>query len=143
MLIKHYFWRAKTTSETKTKLDRYYFGFASSFRMVHKLFWISLRSYGHNEAVPSPGCSNERTTAEIESEKVRNFAETVRIWIERVHNIWHEHLHIKKLCAKWVPRLLTIDLIHLSDHFQAKFGLLQQQSEGGGDGQSIWVQRKT
>ena len=28
---------------------------------------------------------------------------------ERVHNILHQHLGMKKLSARWVPRLLTVD----------------------------------
>jgi len=41
--------------------------------------------------------------------KVREIAEAVGISTERVHNILHEKLHVKKLCARWVPRLLTLD----------------------------------
>ena len=41
--------------------------------------------------------------------KVRKIAETTSISTEHVHNILHEHLHMEKLCARWVPRLLTID----------------------------------
>ena len=41
--------------------------------------------------------------------KVREIAETTSISTEHVHNILHEHLHMKKLWARWVPRLLTID----------------------------------
>lgn len=28
---------------------------------------------------------------------------------ERVHNILHENLKLKRLCARWVPRLLKDD----------------------------------
>ena len=41
--------------------------------------------------------------------KVREIAEAVGISTERVHNILHEKLHVKKLCTRWVPRLLTFD----------------------------------
>ena len=41
--------------------------------------------------------------------KVREIADIVKISTERVRNILHEHLHMKKLCARWVPRFLTID----------------------------------
>ena len=27
---------------------------------------------------------------------------------EWVHNIIHEHLHMKKICARWIPRILTV-----------------------------------
>jgi len=41
--------------------------------------------------------------------KVRGIAETLGISKERVGYILHEELDIKKLCARWVPRLLTAD----------------------------------
>jgi histone-lysine N-methyltransferase SETMAR len=39
--------------------------------------------------------------------KVRETAETIRISKERVGYILHEEFSMKKLCARWVPRLLT------------------------------------
>jgi hypothetical protein len=41
--------------------------------------------------------------------KVREIAETTGISKEYVGYILHEELDIKKLCAKWVPHLLTAD----------------------------------
>jgi histone-lysine N-methyltransferase SETMAR len=41
--------------------------------------------------------------------KVREIAETIGISKERVGCILHEELDMKKLCARWVPRLLTAD----------------------------------
>jgi len=41
--------------------------------------------------------------------KVREIAETIGISKERVGYIFHEELDMKKLCARWVPRLLTAD----------------------------------
>ena len=41
--------------------------------------------------------------------KVREIAETTGISKERVGYILHEELDMKKLCARWVPRLLTAD----------------------------------
>jgi plasmid maintenance system antidote protein VapI len=39
--------------------------------------------------------------------KVHEIAETIGISKERVGYILHEELDMKKLCARWVPRLLT------------------------------------
>jgi histone-lysine N-methyltransferase SETMAR len=39
--------------------------------------------------------------------KVRELAEAVGISTERVNFILHHELHMKKICARWVPRLLT------------------------------------
>jgi hypothetical protein len=41
--------------------------------------------------------------------RVRETAETIGIAKERVGYILLEELDMKKLCAKWVPRLLTAE----------------------------------
>jgi hypothetical protein len=41
--------------------------------------------------------------------KLIEIAETLKISKKRVELIVHEYLDIRKLCAKWVPRVLTID----------------------------------
>ena len=41
--------------------------------------------------------------------KVREIAEIFGISVGVKHNILHEKLEIKKMCARWVPRLLTIE----------------------------------
>jgi hypothetical protein len=41
--------------------------------------------------------------------KVREIAETTGSSKERVGYILYEELDMKKLCARWVPRLLTAD----------------------------------
>ena len=45
--------------------------------------------------------------------KVREIAEIVSILTERVANILHTHLCMTKLCARCMPRLLTIDQKHI------------------------------
>jgi hypothetical protein len=44
--------------------------------------------------------------------KVREIAETIGISKEHVGYILHEELDMKKLCTRWVPRLLTADQKH-------------------------------
>lgn len=41
--------------------------------------------------------------------KLREIAEEVKISEGSVFSILHEHLSMRKLCSKWVPRLLTVD----------------------------------
>ena len=41
VLIKHFFLRGKTLSETKAKLDEYYLDSAPSYKMVQKWFWMT------------------------------------------------------------------------------------------------------
>ncbi|GBP83022.1 Histone-lysine N-methyltransferase SETMAR [Eumeta japonica] len=41
--------------------------------------------------------------------KVRKLAHAIGISTERVHHILHEYLDMRKLSARWVPQLLTLD----------------------------------
>ena len=41
--------------------------------------------------------------------KIREIADIVDISTERIENILHEKLGIRKLLARWVPRLLTVE----------------------------------
>jgi hypothetical protein len=41
--------------------------------------------------------------------KLTAIAETLKISKKRVEHIVHEYLDMQKLCAKWLPRVLTID----------------------------------
>ena len=41
--------------------------------------------------------------------KVREIAETIGISKQCIGYILHEELHMKKLCLRWVMRLLTAD----------------------------------
>ena len=70
--------------------------------------------------MPSAGRPNEITTLEIINEshgialnesksEMREIAEIVSILTERVVAILHTHLCMRKLRARWVSRLLTID----------------------------------
>jgi len=41
--------------------------------------------------------------------KMRDIAEIVSISVDKVHNILHKELEMKKLCARWMPQFLIID----------------------------------
>jgi len=41
--------------------------------------------------------------------KIREIANIVKISTERIQNVLHETLGMKKLSARWVPRLLTVE----------------------------------
>ncbi|CAK9818971.1 Protein GVQW3, partial [Anthophora quadrimaculata] len=69
---------------------------------------------------PREGCPKTATTPQIIQQvhdmvlddrrvKVREIAEAIGISNERIGNILHEELHMKMLCVRWVPHLLTID----------------------------------
>ena len=74
------------------------------------------------ETIPSPVRPNKITTPEMINKihdivlnnskvKVREIAEILSISTERVVNILHLHTHLcmRKLCIRWLPRLLPID----------------------------------
>ena len=88
--------------------------------MVQKWFTEFRCDRTSTETIPSPGCLNETTTPEMINKihdivlnypkvKVRKIAEIVSVSTERVVNTLHTHLCMRKLWARWVPWLLTID----------------------------------
>jgi histone-lysine N-methyltransferase SETMAR len=119
-LIKHYFLRRKTPKETKEKLNKYYGASAPAYSTI--CFWMAEFKRGRTsiETIPSTGRPKEVTTEEMINKvhdvvlndrriKLREVANIVNISLDRVFVIIHEHLHMRKLSARWVPRLLTID----------------------------------
>ena len=75
---------------------------------------------GRQRKIKRPGRPVEATTPEKIKQihrnfmedrriKVREIAEIVGISVGAVHNILHEKLEMKKMCARRVPRLLNID----------------------------------
>ncbi|XP_025154465.1 uncharacterized protein LOC112588509 [Harpegnathos saltator] len=120
VLIKHYFLRKKTITETKAKLDKYYGDSAPSISMVKKWFTEFRCGRTSTSNAERSGRPKEVVTPEIVDKihgmilddrrmKVREVAEAVGISTEQVHHILHEYLDMKKLSARWVPRLLTLD----------------------------------
>ena len=111
--------REKTLSETKAKLDKYYSDFVPSYGMIQKWFTEVRCGRTSTETILSPGRPNEITIPEMINKihdivlndptvKVREY-EIVSISTERVVNILHTHLCMRKLCARWMLRLLTIN----------------------------------
>jgi galactokinase len=110
VLIKNYFKKGKLLQETKKKLDKHYGVSAPSIRTVYR--WFQNFRSGHmstNDAECS-GCLVAATTPEIFDKihdmvmddrrvKVQEIASAVGISSERVHNILHQHLNMRKLSA--------------------------------------------
>jgi hypothetical protein len=91
-----------------------------SFSTIKK--WAAKFKCGHTslEDDPHEGHPKSATAPEIIEEvhnmvlddrrmKVREFAETIGISEECVGDILHEELDMIKLCARWLPCLLTAD----------------------------------
>lgn len=120
VLIKHCFLMGKNTVQTKTWLDKCYGESAPSKGMVEK--WIAEFKCGRASTSDAErsGRPKEVTTEEMIEKihdivlndrkvKLSEIVDIVNISKERVGNILHEHLLMKKLAARWVPRSLTID----------------------------------
>ena len=54
--------------------------------------------------------------------KIREIANIVKISTERIQNVLRETLGMKKLSARWVPCLLTVEQTESHDNFKALFG---------------------
>jgi len=109
-----------TPKEIKSKFINVYVDSSPSFSTIKK--WAAEFKRGRTslEVDPHEGYPKNATTPEIIEQvhdmvlddrrmKVREIAETIGVSKERVGYILHEELDMKKLCARWVPRLLTAD----------------------------------
>lgn len=63
--------------------------------------------------------------------KIKEIATSLNISYGSVYSIIHDHLAFRKLCARWVPRLLTSD--HKNRRFLSCLALLQRYSAEGND----------
>lgn len=120
VLIKHYFLRKKTITQTKAKLDKYYGDSAPSISMVKKWFTEFRCGRTSTEDAERSGRPVEVSTSETIEKihdmvladrrlKVREIVEAIGISHGSVVSILNDHLGMRKLSARWVPRLLTID----------------------------------
>ncbi|XP_018053801.1 PREDICTED: histone-lysine N-methyltransferase SETMAR-like, partial [Atta colombica] len=111
---------ADTSAQIKAELNEVHGNSAPALKTIY--FWIN--EFKRGRTCTEDEARSERpveiTTLDIVEKihsmimenrrmKVRKIAEAVVISTKRVHNILHEKLHVKKLCARWVPRLLTLD----------------------------------
>ncbi|XP_020282790.1 histone-lysine N-methyltransferase SETMAR-like [Pseudomyrmex gracilis] len=119
-VIKFYVLKGKTVTQIKSKLNAVLGNSSPSISTVHT--WVTDFKRGRTscEDAHRSGRPNKVTTPAMIQKihkivmddcrlKLRDIAEIVDISSERVHNILHEHLNMKKLCTQWVPRLLTLD----------------------------------
>ena len=120
VLIKHYFLQGKSIKETERKLARYYKESAPSHSMGHKWFTEFRCGRISTSDAERPGRPKEVSSQEMINKihdivlndrrlKVREISETVNMSVGRVWYILHECFGMKKLSARWVPRLLTAD----------------------------------
>lgn len=120
VLIKHCFLMEKNTVQTKAWLDKCYNTSAPPNSTIKYWFAEFRRDRTSTTDAPRSGRPNEAVTPENIKKvtdlvmndrkmKLSEIANIIGISKERVGHIMHEHLHMRKLCARWVPRFLTID----------------------------------
>lgn len=120
VLIKHCFLAKKNTVEAKVWLDKHYLDSAPGKSTVEKWYAKFKRGEMSTEDDARSGRPKEVVTDEnikkihkiiLDNRKVtlNDIAKTLSISKERVGHIINEYLDMRKLCAKWVPRVLTID----------------------------------
>ena len=120
VVIKFFVKGGLTPNEIHLKFIKVYGDSSSSFSTIKKWAAEFKRGRTNLEDDPREGRPKSATPPEIVKQvhdmllddrrmKVREIAETTGISKERVGCILHEELDMKKLCARWVPRLLTAD----------------------------------
>ena len=122
--IKFFVKEGLTPNEIHSKFIKVYGDSSPSFSTIKK--WAAEFKCGRTslEDNPREGRPKSATTPEIIGQvhdmvlddwwmKVHEIDETIGISKERVGYILHEELDMKKLCPRWVPRLLTADQKHI------------------------------
>lgn len=110
----------KNTITAKAWLDKCYPDSAPSGQMVEK--WFADFKRGRTDTddaersarpieVVTPKSIRKVHKIVLENRKVklREIADTLKISEDSVHTILHEHLSMRKMFSKWVPRLLTVE----------------------------------
>lgn len=119
-VIRFLFLDGKTCEEIKIKLQVVYKDQAPSMTTIR--YWFNEFKSGRTSVLDEerPGRPIKVTTEEMVNKihdivladhrvKIREIAEIANISTERVHNILREKLGMRKLSARWVPRLLTVE----------------------------------
>lgn len=117
-VIKYFVKKNMTPSQMKEDFDNTLGESAPSYSMIKK--WAALFKHGRDsvEDDPRSGRPSTSTTSEnidkihkmvLEDRrlKVREISDTIGISTERVFHILTDELGLKKISARWVPRLLT------------------------------------
>ena len=112
--------KEKKTQEIKDELDSVYGEASPSFTTVK--YWVAEYKRGRTSILdeersgrPKTATTDEmvdlvhQTVMEDRRLTLTDIAEACGISSERVYKILHQDLDIRKLSARWVPRLLTID----------------------------------
>lgn len=119
-VIRFLFLDGKKCEEIREKLIEVYKDQSPSMSTIR--YWFIEFKRGRTSVFDEnrPGRQTEVSTDEIVDKihdivmedrriKAKEISNMVNISTERFHNILHNELAMKKLSARWVPRLLTVD----------------------------------
>lgn len=120
VLIKHYFLRKKTITQTQQKLEKYYGDSSPSIGTIHHWFTQFRCGRTSTSDAERSGRPIEVHTLEMVDKihgmilddrrtKVRELVEATGISFGSVVSILNKYLDMKKLSARCLPRLLTVD----------------------------------
>jgi len=123
VLIKHCFLMGKNTVEAKQWLDKHYGTSAPGKSTIIDWYADFKRGRTDTDDAHRSGRPNEAVVPEKIKQvhklvlsdrklKLDDIADIVKISKGSVFTILHDHLSMRKLCSKWVPRLLTVDQMH-------------------------------
>ena len=117
-IIKHFFKKGFTTKQIKEELDLVHGDSAPCFATVHN--WVRRFKAGQESLEDDPDVGRPKTAVTDESInlvekivlsdrrlKVKEIAEKSGLSYGTVFTILHDHLNMKKISARWVPKLLS------------------------------------
>lgn len=118
-VIKHFYMKGYTPQLIKDELDSVHGDNAPSYSTVKS--WVQQFKMGRSSTEDEQRSGRPKTATTIENIrkifnevtkdrriKLRELADIVKIHEKQVWSILHDELHMKKLSARWVPRLLTL-----------------------------------
>jgi len=119
VVIKHFHMKGYTPKLIKEELDSVHGDTAPSYSTVKS--WVQQFKMGRTSTKDEQHIGRPKTVTTSENIvkiydqvrkdrriKLRELADIVKIDIKQVWNILHNELHMKKLSARWVPRLLDL-----------------------------------
>jgi histone-lysine N-methyltransferase SETMAR len=117
-VIKYLVKKGKKAKEIFEDLAETYLNFSPSCATVKR--WTRLFQQGRESIEDDPHPGRPQTVVTEENVKkvenlilqdrrirVRQIADELKISTERIHEIIHNYLHMSKVCARWVPKMLT------------------------------------
>ncbi|XP_018346987.1 PREDICTED: histone-lysine N-methyltransferase SETMAR-like, partial [Trachymyrmex septentrionalis] len=118
-VIQYFHLKGLSPTNIKAELDSTLEESAPSFTTVK--YWVAEFKRGHtscedehrsgrpSEAIPEMVKKIHKMVLGDRQLKVRELADMINISKSAVHRILAENLEMRKLCARWVPRLLTVE----------------------------------